>query len=62
MGGKKLRPGPEVFLVFKSQWDHHSFSISVMAFPYGPQRVERREKVFPKEMKEAYELGASLLN
>lgn len=28
----------------------------------GPQRVERREKVFPKELKEAYDLGASLLN
>lgn len=28
----------------------------------GPQRVERRKKVFPQEMKEAYSLGASLLD
>ena len=28
----------------------------------GAQRVERREKVFPQEMKEAYRLGASLLD
>ena len=28
----------------------------------GEQRVERREKVFPQELKEAYELGASLLD
>ena len=27
----------------------------------GAQRVERREKVFPDEMKQAYDLGASLL-
>lgn len=28
----------------------------------GEQRVERREKVFPQELKEAYKLGASLLD
>ena len=53
--------GPTTVFVSGETMQVKDYSKFDWTFFDGPQRVERREKVFPKEMEEARRLGASLL-
>ena len=54
--------GPTTVFVSGETMQVKDYSKFDWTFFDGPQRVERREKVFPKEMEEARRLGASLLS
>ena len=54
--------GPTTVFVSGETMQVKDYSKFNWTFFDGPQRVERRERVFPQEMKEAYKLGASLLD
>ena len=54
--------GPTTVFVSGETMQVKDYSKFDWTFFDGSQRVERREKVFPKEMEEARRLGASLLN
>lgn len=54
--------GPTAVFVSGETMQVKDYSKFDWIFFDGPQRVERREKVFPKELEEARRLGASLLN
>ena len=53
--------GPTTVFVSGETMQVKDYSKFDWTFFDGPQRVERREKVFPKELEEARRLGASLL-
>ena len=53
--------GPTTVFVSGETMQVKDYSKFDWTFFDGPQRVERREKVFPREMEEARRLGASLL-
>jgi hypothetical protein len=53
--------GPTTVFVSGETMQVKDYSKFDWTFFDGPQRVERREKIFPKELEEARRLGASLL-
>ncbi len=52
--------GPTTVLSVGETMQVKDYSKFDWTFFDGPQRVERREKVFPEELKKAYELGSSI--
>lgn len=53
--------GPTTLLVSGETMQVKDYSKFDWTFFDGPQRVERREKVFPQELKKAFDAGSSLL-